>query len=397
MILINRLSQRASRSALWSGAFRPFFILASLASVFSLAVWLLYLNKGEVLSHQQLLPPLLWHVHEMFFAFTLTIAVGFLLTAVQAWTGLKSLQGLALIFLSIIWIAIRFLLLLNQSDFPGLLGLVLALQTIWWLIVLFTIFRLIIKSKSKRNYILLPLMFVLMLLQLSFLYWGNQEALGLVIHLARSAILVFAIVVAIIAGRVIPLFTRNALQVSEKIKAVPLLDRAILLFSLVGCSNFFFSYFYDLPINPGWALLLVGILHLVRLSQWASIYTLHNPLLWSLHVAYFCLASGLILIAASFYSEQVRIADAFHLVTVGVFGGMILSMISRVSLGHTGRPLRVNNWISLSFVLIFIAVLLRVVLAILGQPLWAWNSSALLWISAYLIFLKFYTPILFKF
>ena len=115
MNVITRLSQ----SPLWSLAFRSFFILASLVSVFSLLVWLVFLNSGAVLTSQQLLSPVLWHIHEMFFAFTLTIAVGFLLTAVQTWTGLKSLQGLSLIGLTVIWLGIRCLLLLDQASIPG--------------------------------------------------------------------------------------------------------------------------------------------------------------------------------------------------------------------------------------------------------------------------------------
>ena len=234
-----------------------------------------------------------------------------------------------------------------------------------------------------------------MILQLSFLYW-SQEELALVKHLARSAVLVFSIIVGIIAGRVIPMFTRNALaaDVKQKIKLTAWLDGMILIFSLLGSGNFLFSYFYSLPLNQDWELFVVGVLHLALLSQWRSIYTLNNPLLWSLHLAYLCLASGLILIALSFYSAQVLMSDAFHLVTVGVFGGMILAMMVRVSLGHTGRPLQVNNWLVVAFLLIFIAVILRVLLAILVQPLSAWNSSALLWIAAYSIFLRFYIPVL---
>jgi len=395
VIAINRLLQRVSQAPLWNLAFRSFFILASFVSVFSLVVWLVYLNSGEVLTSQQLLPPVLWHIHEMFFAFTLTIAVGFLLTAVQTWTGLKSLQGLSLIGLTVIWIVIRCLLLLNESTVPGLLILVLVLQILWWAVVLVSLSRLLIKAGSKRNYIFIPLLITLMVLQLSFLYL-SQESIDSALHLARSAILVFSIMVGLIAGRVIPLFTRNALALSvkEKIKATPRLDSALIIFSLIGCLNFLLSYFVEMPLSPAWALLLVGTLHLVRLTHWAVFYTFNNPLVWSLHLSYFCLASGLILIAISFFTEQVRIADAFHVITVGVFGGMILAMISRVSLGHTGRVLEINKWMIVAFLSIFIAVILRVVLALFNQPLWAWNSSALLWILAYSIFLRLYVPVL---
>jgi uncharacterized protein involved in response to NO len=364
-------------------------------SVLSLLVWLVYLNSGVVLTSQPLLSPVLWHIHEMFFAFTLTIAVGFLLTAVQTWTGLKSLQGLSLISLTAIWIGIRCLLLLNQTSIPGLLTLVLVLQTLWWGVVLISFSRLLIKARSKRNYIFIPLLTTLMILQLSFLYL-SQESIESALHLARSAILVFSRRVGLISGRVIPLFTRNALAMKYKkqIKATPRLDNALIIFSLIGSLNFLLSYFLEMPFSPAWALLLVGVLHLARLTHWASIHTRNNPLLWSLHLSYFCLAVGLILIAISFFTPQVRIADAFHVITVGVFGGMILAMISRVSLGHTGRILQINKWMVLAFFSIFIAVILRVVLALLNQPLWAWNSSALLWIIAYSIFLTFYIPVL---
>lgn len=391
MIATSRLSQ----APLWNLAFRSFFILASFASVFSLVVWLVYLNSGAVLTSQQLLSPVLWHIHEMFFAFTLTIAVGFLLTAVQTWTGLKSLQGLSLMGLTAIWIGIRCLLLLNQASTPGLLTLVLVLQTLWWAVVLISFSRLLIKTRSKRNYIFIPLLTTLMILQLSFLYL-SQESIETALHLVRSAILVFSIMVGLISGRVIPLFTRNALNAKFKeiIKPTPRLDKVLIIFSLIGSLNFLLSYFVGMPFSPAWALLLVGVLHLVRLTHWASIHTCNNPLLWSLHLSYFCLAIGLILIAISFFTTQVRIADAFHVITVGVFGGMILAMISRVSLGHTGRILEINKWMVLAFFSIFTAVILRVVLALLKQPLWAWNSSALLWIIAYSIFLKFYIPVL---
>ncbi|MEH6449205.1 MAG: NnrS family protein [Oleispira sp.] len=382
-------------SPLWSLAFRPFFILGSLSSVISLVIWLVYLNSGEVLSQNQMLSPVLWHIHEMFFGFTLMIAIGFLLTAVQTWTGLKSLQGHSLISLSLIWIAIRILLLQNQNVFPGLLEAVIVLQVIWWGIVFVAFSRLIIKAGSRKNYIFLPLLVILMILQLSFLYYSQAEN-DLLIHLARSAILFFSIIVGLISGRVIPLFTRNALADNLKvsIKTTPKLDNSILIFSVLGSLNFLLSGLLAMPFSPAWLLLLVGALHLLRLSQWGNFYTLNNPLLWSLHSAYLCLSAGLMLVALSFFTESIRIADAFHLITVGAFGGMILAMISRVSLGHTGRPLQVNNWMVLAFLFIFIAVVLRVVLAVLNQPLWAWNSSALLWIAAYSIFLKFYIPVL---
>lgn len=382
------------QSALWSLAFRPFFLLASLASVVGLLIWIAFINFGVLLTYQQVLPPLLWHIHEMIFAFTLTIAIGFLLTAVQTWTGLKSLHGYSLIFLSSIWLVIRFLLLLNPIEYSGLVMAIMTLQATWWLIALFTLSRLIIKVRSHRNYIFIPFMITLMIFNLSFIYWGSEGEISLVLHLARSTLLVFSIVVGIIAGRVIPLFTRNAINEPKRIKPTLMLDRWILILSIIGSVNFFLSYFVLWPLNPAWILLMVGLLHLYRLSRWGSFYTFKVPLLWSLHVAYFALGIGLVFVSASFFYEKIRMSDAFHLITVGVFGGMILTMISRVSLGHTGRPLQVKKAMIFAFVLIFIASILRVAVALMGQPIFAWNSSAVFWIIAFSIFLWIYFPIL---
>jgi uncharacterized protein involved in response to NO len=126
---------------------------------------------------------------------------------------------------------------------------------------------------------------MLMVLQLSFLYY-SQASIDLLMHLARSAILFFSIIVGLISGRVIPLFTRNALVIYSdasakfSVKASPKLDNIILFLSILGSLNFLLSGLFFMPFSPAWLLLVVGILHLTRLSQWGSIYTLNNPLLW---------------------------------------------------------------------------------------------------------------------
>jgi uncharacterized protein involved in response to NO len=385
------LLEKIPAAPVWQLAFRPFFLLASLSSVISLTVWLLFLNSGSVLNQQQVLSPVLWHMHEMFFGFTLLVAVGFLLTAVQNWTGQKSLQGYSLIALTLIWLAIRIVLFLPQE----VLSWLLLLQLSWWLIVLYSFARLLIRSNNRRNYIILLLLAKLSILHLAFLYF-SQQSLELLIHLGRSAILLFTIVVGIIAGRIIPLFTRNAVALENrlKIKSTDKLDIYLLVISILGWLNFFISYFIQLPISPAPILLIIASLHLLRLFNWGSIYTLNNPLLWSLHFSYLSLALGLIAVAMSFYSQTIRMSDAFHVITLGVFGGMILSMICRVSLGHTGRLLKVNRWIAWALAMIFVAMLIRLVFSMFGQSLWAWNISATIWIACYAIFLKVYFPIL---
>lgn len=122
--------------------------------------------------------------------------------------------------------------------------------------------------------------------------------------------------------------------------------------------------------------------------------TLKTPLVWSLHMAYSLLALGLISMAVSLLNSAMNISNALHLITVGAIGGMILSMMSRVSLGHTGRALKVTTIIAVALFLIIAAAVIRFVLPLMGFAIAGWNISAALWIVAFCLFLWRYTPIL---
>ena len=118
------------------------------------------------------------------------------------------------------------------------------------------------------------------------------------------------------------------------------------------------------------------------------------PLLWSLHVAYWALSVGLILIALSYFSPIILFKDALHLITVGTIGVMIIAMMVRVSHGHTGRALQAPAYISLAFILIALAAIVRSLLPVyLGHHL-AWQLSALLWVAGFSLFLFHCAPIL---
>ena len=141
-------------------------------------------------------------------------------------------------------------------------------------------------------------------------------------------------------------------------------------------------------------MIITGIMHLLRLRHWDSWATRKVPLLWSLHLAYFALGTGLILLGLSYASNTIRFADALHLITIGTIGAMILAMMARVSLGHTGRALQPHFSINIAFALILLAAVARVLLPPLGQQLWAWDISAGLWITAFTLFIGRYTTIL---
>ena len=385
---------------IWDLAFRPLFLLASGFSVVAVLLWVALLNSA--IGWKPVFSPVLWHIHEMVFGFALTIAAGFLLTAVQTWTNLRSMHGKALMLLVGIWLTLRVLIWqpwwpINQT----LMTLVLLLQFSWWALVIGFFARLLIRARSQRNYLFLPLLTVIACLNLLFIYLAYGNFFNEALHIGQSVILFFGVVISVVAGRVIPIFTRNGCRmagVQAQVRGNEKLDISLLFLSLAAAFCYLFSgwlsFFRGELFKPEWLLALVGLLHLYRQSLWAPFKTVTIPLLWSLHASYFCLAAGLLFVGVSQETSLIRTADAFHLVTVGTLGGMILAMISRVSLGHTGRPLMVGKLISLAFVAIFIGAIIRVVLPVFHLSLWGWNLSALCWAIAFSLFCYVYYPIL---
>ncbi|QQX81050.1 NnrS family protein [Shewanella sp. KX20019] len=386
------LFSQLSDMPLWDLAFRPWFLAAALSSVVSITLWILFLH-GQFLGLATAgLSPVIWHIHEMLFGFAATIAVGFLLTAAQTWTNRRSINGFALMLLTVIWLLVRGLL---WSSNPKLQLTAVALQASWWLISIGYIASMVIKAKSSRNYQFIPLLTAMMSFNIGFLLADIYGYSELALHLSRCAILLFCLLVGIVGGRVIPFFTGRGAE-NAKVKPTPKLDKCLPWVSLLGLAVFFINDFIELPFTAAPLLILAGVLHLLRILNWNSTATLKVPLLWSLHGSYFALAIGLIALGASYHIDVLRFADALHLITIGTIGAMILAMIARVSLGHTGRALKPHFSINIAFMLILIGALARVALPLLQQPILAWDISALCWIVAFGLFIWHYTTILFS-
>lgn len=382
----------------WDLAFRPMFLLASVFSVLSLLVWIASINGLIVYSGSLHLPVLLWHVHEMIFGFALAIAVGFLLTAVQTWTGQRSLHGWGLILLTACWLIARFAFWKNQAEWV-LVGV--AAQLGWWLIAIVSFARLVIKAQQNRQMIFIALLSFIAVFNAAFLYsaWLGHSELAL--HLARTAILFFTVIISVLAGRVIPFFTnRGAAHIFQprgiNIQTRSGLDIAILIITLLAAVVYFIRFIVELSVVPAGLFISAGLIHLYRFAHWKTHLTFSVPLLWSLHLSYLALALGLIGLGLSYFFIELRFADALHIITVGAIGAMILAMMARVSLGHTGRALTPHWLISFAFAFILIAVVVRFVLVLLLMHLWAWNLSAILWSVSFLLFALIYFPVLIR-
>lgn len=384
--------------------FRGYFLLASLFAVINLSLWLGNLN-GLFAFNSKGLTPVIWHIHEMIFAFGSTIAVAFILTAAQTWTGKRSLHGKSLTYFIFTWLAIRVALYINSEHS---LYFAVLLTILWWLMAVFVYANLVISSRNRRNYLFIPMLLLMAVMNVSILYAELTNNTALALHLSRSMILVFILLMGLIGGRVIPFFTVRGAQTKD-IKAPLWLTPFIIFVSLLGLTVFVLSYFVSLPLKPAPIMITAGVLHLIRLSYWRSFKTIRVPLLWSLHLAYFFMAFGLVLLGLSYYQVGISFSDSLHLINIGAISLMILSMMSRVSLGHTGKPLVIKKLVHLAFISMLLAALIRtflpyavnelplIIFNFIHNPiLLSWNVSATLWGVSMLIFVFKYWPILTK-
>jgi uncharacterized protein involved in response to NO len=376
-------------------AFRPFFILGSLASVMSMIIWSLQLNSLFELNNSGLSPSI-WHIHEMIFGFAATIAVGFILTAGKTWTKQPSITGKYLFLLTLLWLTVRFSIYINSN-----LSIKVAFifQLVWWLIVISCFFKMVYHAKNTRNYLFVPLLSIMMLMNISIILTDLLNYTGLAMHLSRASILLFTILMSIIGGRVIPFFTQNGAKTGPIL--TPLwIEKLILPVGITGIAVFILGYFLALPFTPGPIMIFAGFLHLLRFGFWKTIKTYKVPLLWSLHISYLFMGFGLILLGLSYFDLSVininiPFSNALHMITIGAIGLMIFAMMSRVSLGHTGRALVLNKALVLAFILIILTAFIRVILPLFNFTQLAWDLSALLWVCSSLIFIFVYSPILF--
>ena len=383
--------------------FRSFFLLAPFFAALSLSLWLMVLNGWYDLPIEGL-SATVWHIHEMVFGFSATIAVAFILTAVQTWTGKRSLHGRLLAAVLALWLIIRLALLINNSVS---VDLAIFVQLLWWLIIIGFYSRIVISAQNKRNYLFIPILVVMGALNLSVLLAERFDNTPLAMHMSRSMILLMGLLIGIVGGRVIPFFTQKGLASVQPITSPKLLSQCLIIVSVTGIGVFALSYFVPLMLGTATLMISAGSLHFLRVCFWFSRKTLKVPLLWSLHLAYLLLAIGLILLGVSECSSVISFSDALHLITVGGVSLMVLSMISRVALGHTARPLIVKPMIKIAFVIMFMAAIVRgafpmlLLLAVdmgldfsVNPYFIAWNLGGLLWVLAMLIFCKTYLPIM---
>ena len=376
-------------AALWGRGFRPFFLAAALyASVvlpFWIAVW------GGVAPAAAWLWPAAWHAHEMLFGVVAAAIAGFLLTSVPVWTGRPALTGGRLAALFAVWLAGR-LAMVGAGHLPD--AWVAAVDLAFLPALGVCLARALIPSRQTHNLGFLGVLAALTLCNAGV----HAAALGFSVpasQLLRLAVDLVIVLIVVIGGRITPAFTRNALLragAPASVRARPWLDRA----AVAGAVGVALADLVAPRSTASGALALAAALAIAaRMAGWQSLRTWRDPLLWSLHAGLVWVALGLALVAASDLGGALPPAAGLHALTAGAMGSMLLAVMTRVALGHTGRALRLPRGAVLCYALVYLGALLRVGAAAfpgVHPPLLA--TAGISWALAFALYAALFAPIL---
>jgi len=389
-MLALRRTRMASAPAFLRGGFRPFFFLGAAWALAALMILLMALPGAIALPSR--FDAIAWHRHEMLFGFVGAVIAGFLLTAIPNWTGRLPIAGTPLAALVALWAAGRAALLFSAAVGP----LVAAAADVGFYLVLAGVAGREVIAAKNRN---LPIVLIVLLLGLANAV-DHAGAAGLIADGAlgiRAGIGLVIVMISLIGGRIVPSFTRNWLAKRGTSGPLPGQPTRYDLVAIAATAAAMLAWVAaPLAAVTGWLLITAGLLQLVRLSRWGGLRGKADPLVFILHVGYFWVPAGLLLLGASLLGTLVPAASAIHALTAGAMATMILAVMTRATLGHTGRALEADRATVLIYVLVTLGAMLRVAAPFgLVDYTLGIRLAALLWGGAFLGFLLVYGPILF--
>jgi uncharacterized protein involved in response to NO len=378
------------RFNLFEYGFRPFFLLAGLHALAFVPAWLFFLSHGGGTFGS--LPLMYWHAHEMVYGFVLAAVAGFMLTAVPSWTGARGFRGAPLIGLVMLWLAGR----VAVSNVGVLPFWVVAAAELSLLPALAALLMPPLLRNRNRNLMLLVILAVLWLIDLAFVLALRRGDAVLASRAMTLAIDCIAILVTVIGGRIVPAFTGNGLRrrgIEPQIASRGWLEKTVIgLMIAIAISDVLQTG----PWVGGVLAALAAAAHVLRLAGWRSFRTGHESILWVLHVGYAWLPIALALKACWLLGDAAFASKWQHALTMGAFATMILAVMTRASLGHTGRPLVVSPAITLAYLSLTAGVIARVFGAALAPDhyIWTLTLAGAAWTLAFLLFVIVYAPIL---
>jgi uncharacterized protein involved in response to NO len=377
-----------SGPALFSYGFRPFFLFGSIFAGLAILLWL------PMLSGQILLPsafaPRDWHVHEMLYGFVPAIVTGFLLTAIPNWTGRLPLQGMPLLALLLLWMAGR-----AAISFSTVIDwvVVTVIDSAFLILVLAAAMREILTGRNWRNLKVVAIVSALAAGNIAFHL--EVHFLGGADFSARAGVAAIILLISLVGGRVVPSFTRNWLARRNAGRMPNPFDR----FDLAAVAASAFSLLLwivapDLPLT-GAALIAAGLMQFGRLARWAGDQTFSERLVFILHVAYAFIPIGFLLTGCAALGGLPPTAG-IHAWTGGAVGTMTLAIMTRATLGHTGRELSASAGTQAIYAFVTVGAVARIFAAIM-PPEWfspLLISSGVLWAAAFGGFALLYGPLL---
>jgi len=368
--------------------FRPFYLLATFMAVFGISLWLLsYTGTAQFGGYLQ---GVFWHSHEMLFGFLAAVMTGFLFTAVRNWTGLPTPTGTMLGVIALLWILAR-VLFLGGPTVPAI-----AIDLAFLPVVTAGVAIPVLRSQNQRNYKVLGILVALCVLHVVFhLALAGELPAWLSRTSLLTAIDVVVILFALIGGRVIPAFTRNAIPGSDPVHKPWLEVCAFGLLVIIAAMTLSGGSLAFANWVPATVLLLAAATHALRLAYWQPHTTLHNPLLWMMPVAYSWLPLALLLRALSSFAIVVP-GTWIHALTAGALTSLIVAMMMRSTLGHTGRKLIANRTDVVAFLLLQLAAILRVMAGMTGDYRTVVIASGVVWVFAFGLLLLRYAPMLLR-
>jgi uncharacterized protein involved in response to NO len=385
-----RKRRMASAPPLLRGGFRPFFLGAGAWAVAAIAIWLWSLELGAM--RIGALDPLAWHRHEMLFGFVGAAIAGFALTAVPNWTGRLPIAGGSLAALALWWLTARLL----PFAFPELPLVLLALLDAGFYIGLaLLVLREILQAKNRN----VPVALVIVLFGIAdLLDYAGLAGLVTTDVGVRFGITLAVTLVSLVGGRIVPSFTRNWLQKEQVDGELPAGPNRFDL--AVTCATAAALTAWTLAGSTpavSTALMLAGALQAVRLARWRGWRTLVSPIVLVLHLGYAWIALGLLLLGGAGFYPELPPSAGIHALAVGALAGMILAVMTRATLGHTGRALHAGPATKASYLALHLAAIARVCASLIPAYYPALlHLSAALWIAAFGLFLLAYVPLMLR-
>ncbi len=327
----------------------------------------------------------LWHGHEMLFGYALAVIAGFLFTAGRNWTNQPTPTGKPLAALVLLWLAGRVLMLTPWATAAALVNVAFPLA------VAAALARPLLASRNRRNYFFVPLLVLVgVAVAAMHLAWAGVFAWPPRASL-QVGLDVVLFIVAVMGGRVIPMFTNNGIP-GLAAKRVPWLEKLALgsVLALLAA---------DLAGAPVAAIAVIApvaaLAHAARLWLWQPWRTLSTPLVWVLHASYAWIVAHLLLRAAAVLGAVPESA-AVHALTIGTIGGMTIGMMTRTARGHTARALIADRYEVACYLLVQGAAVVRVLGATgaVDAYLTTLVVAGVCWSAAFALYAVRYWPVL---